>query len=215
MTDLVAYQRKDLLLQEQTDHLTLDEFHKLLEALDTKYNNLQRKSIRNLQIKERNKLLLRVLWVTGGRISDVLSIRTEDIDFHNLTIRFYVNKRDKWHTISIDTEVALMISNYIRTWKVEGALFGGFGASKGTVTRQYVHMMLQELCEVAGIRPVHAHLFRHGLATYLLSRGVPMEVISYRLHHSSTVTTAQYYARITPSIERDIIKQHVSSMMGM
>jgi integrase/recombinase XerD len=214
MNNLLSYQTRDLVLREQTDHLTIDEFHKLLEALETKYDNLQRKSIRNLQIKDRNNLLLKMLWVTAGRVSDVLHIRAEDIDFHNLTIKFYVNKRDKWHTISIDSDIALLISNYIRTWKVEGALFGGFGGKKDTVSRQYVHMMLKELSDIAEIRPVHAHLFRHGLAMYLLSCGVPMEVISFRLHHSSTVTTAQYYARITPSIERDIIKQHVPSLMG-
>jgi len=214
MNSLISPQTKDLVLQEQTDHLTINEYHALLQAVEMKYDDMKRKSLRNLQIKERNKLLLQMMWVTGGRISDVLSIRTEDIDFNKLTIRFYVKKRSVWHTLSIDSDIALIISNYIRTWKVEGPIFEGFGKNEKVITRQYVNKMLEEYSEIAGIRKIHPHLFRHGLATYLLSQGVPMEVISFRLNHSSTVTTAKYYARITPDIERDLIKQHVGSFMG-
>jgi integrase/recombinase XerD len=214
MTGIIPFQTRDLVLQEQTDYLTINEYHALLEAVEKKYNELKRKSIRNLQIKERNKFLLQMMWITGGRISDVLSIRTEDIDFHGLTIKFYVKKRSVWHTLSIDSDIALLISNFVRTWKVEGPLFLGFGKDGGILTRQYVNQMLEEYCGLAGMRKIHPHLFRHGLATYLLSQGVPMEVISFRLNHSSTMTTAKYYARITPDIERDLIKQHGVSLMG-
>ncbi|WP_406661347.1 hypothetical protein V7O66_02150 [Methanolobus sp. ZRKC3] len=58
------------MLQTQTDHLTINEYQVLLEAVEKKYNELKRKSTRNLQIKERNKLLLQMMWITGGRISD-------------------------------------------------------------------------------------------------------------------------------------------------
>jgi integrase/recombinase XerD len=214
MNALISAQTKDLVLQEQTDHLTINEYKTLLRAVEMKYDGLERKALRNLQIKERNKLLLQMMWVTGGRISDVLSIRSEDIDFINLTIRFYVKKRNIWHTLSIDSDIALIISNYIRAWKVEGVLFKGFGKGEKAITRQYVNQMLKDYSEIAGMRKIHPHLFRHGLATYLLSQGVPMEVISFRLNHSSTLTTAMYYARITPDIERGLIKQHVESLMG-
>jgi integrase/recombinase XerD len=211
MSGLISYQTKDLVLQEQVDYLTIDEYNVLLQAVEEKYNQLKRKSIRNLQIKERNKLLLQMLWVTGGRVSDILSIRTSDIDFNKLTIRFYVQKRKHWHTLSIDSDFALVVSNFIRTWKVEGPLFRGYGKDDKTISRQYVNKMLEDYSEIAGIRKVHPHLFRHGLATYLLSQGVPLEVISFRLNHSSTQTTAQFYARITPDIERNLIKQHIDS----
>ena len=65
-------------------------------------------------------------------------------------------------------------------------------------------MWFEKYSEIARIRRIHL-LFRNGLATYLVSQGVPMEVISFRLNHSSTMTTAKYYARITPDIERDLI----------
>ncbi len=129
-----------------------------MEAVGRKYEGLKRKSIRNLQIKERNKLLLQMMWITDGRISDVLSIRTEDIDFHGLTIKFYVKKRSVWHTLSIDSDIALLISNYIRTWKIEGPLFTGFGKDESILTRQYVNQMLKEYCELAGIRKIHPPL---------------------------------------------------------
>ena len=53
---------------------------------------------------------------------------------------------------------------------------------------------------------LHPHMFRHGLAIYLLLKGVPIQVIARRLGHKNAMTTLQYYVVITPEIEREALK---------
>lgn len=205
----------DLVLQDEVDHLTLEEFHRLLDAPDKKLDSLQRSSIRNVFIRDRDRTLMITLWATAGRISDVLSMRQEDIDYDKKTIKFFVKKRRKWHTISIDSDVTLKLSNYVRTWHIKGLLFPNVNESSKPMARQTVDAMLKKYSKIAGIRPVHAHLFRHGCAMYLLSKGVPLEIIAYRLKHSTTRTTAAFYARVNPDIERALISDCVPDILGM
>ncbi len=209
----------DLVLQDEVDHLTLEEFHKLLAASDMKFDSLKRSSVRNLFIRDRNKMLMIVLWATAGRISDVLAMREDDIDYDKKTIKFYVKKRRKWHTISIDSDVTLKLSNYVRTWHVKGLLFQNVNNKKDVpqkpMARQTVDAILKDYAQIAGIRAIHAHLFRHGCAMYMLSKGVPLEIIAYRLKHSTTRTTAAFYARINPDIERALISNCVPDILGM
>jgi len=209
----------DIVLQDEVDHLTLEEFHKLLDAADKKFDCLKRSSIRNLFIRDRNKMLMMTMWATAGRISDVLAMREDDIDYDKKTIKFYVKKRRKWHTISIDGDVTLKLSNYVRTWHIKGLLFQNVNRADNRemtqMARQTVDAILKDYAKFIGIRPIHAHLFRHGCAMYMLSKGVPMEIIAYRLKHSTTRTTAAFYARVNPDIERQLINDCVPDILGM
>ena len=51
----------------------------------------------------------------------------------------------------------------------------------------------------AGIRPGRLHDVRHSHATHLLTRGVPVHVVSARLGHSSPVVTLSTYAHVLPT----------------
>ena len=118
-------------------------------------------------------------------------------------------------TISLDSDTTLRVSNYIRTWKISGLLFQSVNGSKKVMVRQSVYYMLDDYAQIAGIRSIHPHLFRNGLATYLLSKGAPMEIIAYRLKHASTRTTAAFYAKVTPDIERQLISACVPDILGI
>ena len=212
---MIGSLNKDVLLQDTPDHITLDEFNRLKAALNNRYENLQRKSLRNRFIMERDEMLLNLLWVTGARVTDVLNIKSGDVDTHNQIIHIYVKKRkNKRYPISIDSDVSLMIVNYLNRWNLSGYLIPNVNDPSKPLDRKSVDHKLKILCDYTGLRKIHAHEFRHGLAMYLLSQGVPMEVISWRLKHSSTKTTMGIYARITPDIERNLIKDHISSYLG-
>jgi integrase/recombinase XerD len=160
-------------------------------------------------------MLLNLLWVTGARVSDVVRIKSQDVDTHNQIIYIYVKKRkNNRYPISIDSDVSLMIMNYLSRWNLSGYLIPNVNDYSKPLDRKSVDHKLKVLCEYAGLRKIHAHEFRHGLAMYLLNQGVPMEVISWRLKHSSTKTTMGIYARITPDVERNLIKDRISSYLG-
>lgn len=214
MQSLIPIRNDQLLLQNQMDYITYDEFKLLLNAVDAKLKNSKRPNgLRNQYVRDRNELLLMIMWNTGARISDVLGIKTTDIDNDKMTLTYHIKKKQSnIHTISLDNSIMYQAINYIHKWKIEGYLFKS-GSSSKTIRREQVHNLLREYSEIAMIRPVHAHLFRHGIAMYLLKKGVPMEMIAYRLGHSNVQTTAKFYARIDHDVERGFIEQVVPNML--
>ena len=60
--------------------------------------------------------------------------------------------------------------------------------------------------EETGLRDIHPHKFRHGLAIHLLQQGVPIPVISARLGHASVYVTMSMYMKVTPEIQAEMVK---------
>jgi len=61
----------------------------------------------------------------------------------------------------------------------------------------YVRAMLARLSSKAQLgKRIHAHGFRHGHASYLHHKGVPIAAIQIQLGHSSPLTTCRYLASI-------------------
>jgi integrase len=95
-------------------------------------------------------------WVCGGRISDILGITENNINFKDKTIRFLVRKRkdntvaDKkyWLTLSVDMETLSEIMDYIHTWNVKGYLFQSYRNSNKPLSRQAVALKLKSLSEI-------------------------------------------------------------------
>jgi integrase len=55
------------------------------------------------------------------------------------------------------------------------------------------------LRKAAGIREGRLHDVRHTSATHLLTRGVPVHIVSARLGHSSPMVTLSVYAHVLPT----------------
>lgn len=209
----------DLLLQESVDYLQYEEFQALRRACDLKYEQGPKTDIAAWE-RDRDKLLWALMWVTGGRVSDVLEMTSDRFNFKEKTVTYLVKKRKSkqkrgkgkkeasefWHTVSIDMETLAEVMDYIQTWDVKGPLFYViWKKEKKVMSRQNVNKMLKKHSELVGLRHVHPHMFRHGLAMYLQGQGVPIEVIAYRLAHSSTRITLETYARMNAEQERNII----------
>lgn len=216
MNSLAIRSPSNMILQKPVDYLTYDEFNTLKRACQIQYE--RSKQTENAQwIKDRDTLLMSLMWVTGGRITDCLTFSDEQINVKERTLTFVVKKRkvkkhffDKGapfvHTIYLDNETMFEIMEYTRMWNIKGLLFPARKESNKPLTRQAVNKKLNILTELVGIRHIHPHEFRHGIAMYLQGQGVPIEVISYRLAHSSTRITLETYARMSASQERNIIE---------
>ena len=68
----------------------------------------------------------------------------------------------------------------------------GAALDPDNVARKY-----RSLCEEAGIGRRRFHALRHTTATLLLDEGVPLNVISVQLGHSSLAITADIYAKVS------------------
>ena len=217
MSSLLPYDMaKSLQVQTENDlpqHITYDQFK-------TVYDNLT-----NL-----DQILWGLLWETGGRITAVLSIRWIDIDLNAKEIKLLVQKKKRHTTIRIPLSnvVLSLIRNYLALAKPDVETYIFSSKSKvGRLTRQAISNKLVEIGRtqlgfsgkvlrskdkivkgriVSNVKrdDLHPHMFRHGLAIYLLSRGVPLQVIAARLGHSNLFITQKSYLVITPEIQRQL-----------
>lgn len=215
MSQLIPYQnRSNLMLRKPVSYITLDESETIKRACDVVFERSSHTK-NDEWIRDRDQLLLQLLWVSGARITDVLYMSTDQIIFKDRTIRFLVRKRkDKnsvnqefWHTISIDMESLSEIMDYIQKWRIQGLLFKSYRTSNKSISRQWVNQKLKMLAKIAGLnKNVHCHLYRHGIAMHLQSQGVPAELIAYRLAHSSTQITLSTYARLDAMQEKRMLE---------
>ncbi len=180
-------------LSELPPHINFQEYLRIIEAVGKVFESIPSTDDRIFR-QRRDILFLTYLWETGGRVGDVCDILVSDIDMytHNLNLR--VRKRKKTIIVTLNDRLLFETSEYLRNFKIEGKLFD--------FTRQYAWQQLKKYAEVAGVKGVHPHKFRHGLAIYLLEQKVPIPVISTRLGHSNVLITMQLYMKITPEIQR-------------
>ena len=141
---------------------------------------------------------MEMMWELGGRISDIIDLKPGDIDFNRKIITLKVKKRHNFiNNIPVSDSLLLNISNFMRKYNITERFF--------KFTRQRAWEIVMNYGNKIGLK-LHPHMFRHGLAIYLLQKGVPDKIIARRLGHSNALTTIKYYMVITPEIERDALK---------
>lgn len=66
----------------------------------------------------RDYLMLRILWRTGVRVSELLSIRPQDLEPHNQVINITKAKGNKQRRVMLDPETFALLSEYISTQNI-------------------------------------------------------------------------------------------------
>lgn len=150
----------------------------------------------------RNRALITLLYRTGLRISEALALRPADVDLDRQTLRVLHGKGNKARTVGIDSATVTAIARWLDTRKPyvqRNSLL--FCTLDGTpMLSGYVRDMLKRLATRANIgKRVHPHGLRHSCASDLVHEGVPLNVISKQLGHSSSAVTARYLDHIAPS----------------
>lgn len=139
--------------------------------------------IRSIKDK-RDKLIVRLIYATGVRVSELCAINVEDIDFEEQTIRVK-GKGDKIRTVFVDEETLKDIDEFIGN-KIEGPLF--VGQQGNHISPRTVQHIFKENAP-DGITP---HKIRHSYASELYRRSKNLRVVQENLGHSSIKTTEIY-----------------------
>ena len=167
----------------------------------------------------KHRLLIEMLYSTGIRLSELLGLRVEDIDFEGNTIRVRQGKGAKDRVIPIGKNAAFWVERYlklrqgIRPDLKEIFLSDIFNLPVGTsclcaIIRRYVTK--------AGIsKTITPHSLRHTYATHLLQEGANLAHIQALLGHSSLDST-QIYTRVAmPDIKKAHSLAHPREKSGL
>lgn len=132
----------------------------------------------------RDKLIVRTIYATGVRVSELCNINIEDIDPDEHTIRIR-GKGDKIRTVFIDEDTLGELKKFIGN-RFAGPLFVG-QQGKHISSRAIQHIFRNYAPQ--GITP---HKIRHSYASELYKRSKNLRVVQENLGHTSIKTTEIY-----------------------
>ena len=183
--------------------LTVEEVDKLLDI------NL------NTVFDYRNKAMLELLYGTGLRISELLDLKTFDIDMENCIVRC-MGKGSKERIVPIGEYIIKYLSLYLDR---RGELLKGkssdylFLNSLGSrLSRFSFFKIIKKLLKDKGInKDVSPHTLRHSFATHLLENGADLRSIQELLGHSDISTTRIYTHITNKKVKNDYVLYHPRS----
>ncbi len=144
----------------------------------------------------RARTMLEVLYATGMRVSELLSLRLDSVNLQDGWARVF-GKGSKERLIPLHDKAASVISQYLSLrrakFKDEGAPEMFVNRSGGKLSRAQFWRDLRSLGRRAGVsQPLHPHLLRHTFATHLLQGGADLRSVQEMLGHVSLATTQIY-----------------------
>jgi integrase/recombinase XerD len=169
--------------------LTFDEVNRLLAAPDE-----------SKPLGLRDLAMLEVLYATGLRVSELVSLKIEDL---NLKVGYLscVGKGSKERLVPLGKQAMKRVEQYLD--KVRPALAGSSRAGHlftnrqgGKMSRQGFWKILKTYGGAAGIkRRLSPHVLRHSFATHLLEHGADLRSVQMMLGHAD-ISTTQIYTHV-------------------
>jgi len=142
---------------------------------------------------QRARVLLKTAYGTGMRVSEMVQLKTTDIDSQRMSVRVEQGKRNKDRYTLLSNELLLELRAYWATHRCDPWLFPGQGR-RGPLSRTSAHRIFHEAKALAGItQPGGIHTLRHAFATHLLEAGTDLYTIQRLLGHNSIQTTLRYF----------------------
>ena len=145
-------------------------------------------------IGQRDKLMLRMLYETGIRRSELAGLRVASIDFSARTLKV-LGKRNKERVIPIENELAYNIQQYLALKEQEmGPGEWLFVSRHGKpISPQDIYMTVKRYMSLlSNADRISPHVFRHSFATHILNEGGNIDAIKELLGHSSLSSTEVY-----------------------
>lgn len=146
---------------------------------------------------ERDAVLVNLLYSSGLRISEALSLEWTHLDEQRQVLRV-VGKGDKERLVPYSERSARSLEKYKKnTWQkwssVKSKIPAIFiSARSASMTRMGAWKTLSFWSQMAGLDHIHPHVLRHSFATHLLAGGADVRIVQCLLGHSSINTTERY-----------------------
>lgn len=180
-------------------YLTLDEVNRLLDiTIETSFD-------------ARNKAILELMYGTGLRISEVITLEFKNIDFEDCIVRV-MGKGSKERIVPINDYALEAIKNYVENYRpslvkkqLNNYLF--LNNHGKMMTRQGIFKMIKAETEKKEItKNISPHTLRHTFATHLLENGADLRIIQELLGHEDISTTQVYTHLTNETLHKDYLE---------
>ena len=182
-----------------------------ISDIDVLFNKLKDRRLFNSRKSQRYYLIIRVLYSTMARVSELCNIRIKDIDFDQGYIRLR-GKGNKERIVPVDKKTLEIFTDYLnnrKTYDPEEYLIVNTrnqGLSPRLVQADIKH--IKELCGFPDSKIITPHVFRHTGATHLRRSGMDISELQDILGHSSPNTTRIYAKNDITKIKQSYSMMH-------
>ncbi len=172
------------------NHLTIEQMVKFIETPET-----------DTVLGKRDRAMLELLYASGLRVSELVGLNLQDIDFNHLTLRVK-GKGRKERVAPFGEHAKRALQSYLGVRsellveadpeKVDPlAVFMNYQGTR--ITTRSVGRMIDKYVKIcAEIHHISPHSLRHSFATHLLDAGADLRTIQELLGHARLSTTQQY-----------------------
>jgi integrase/recombinase XerD len=160
----------------------------------------------------RDRAMLEVLYATGLRVSELVSLRVGQVNLTQGVIRV-VGKGNRERLIPLGEEAVRWLGGFITSARGEILLDRTtdylFPTRRGDrMTRQAFWHIIKRYARKSGVdRELSPHTLRHAFATHLLNHGADLRVVQMLLGHSDLSTT-QIYTHVARERMKELHAQH-------
>ena len=139
---------------------------------------------------KRDKLIIELFYFTGMRLSELINIKTSDIDKVNSQIKV-IGKRNKERLIPITFNTLKDLNEFINFYEIENFLFAD-GNGKKLYSKKVYRIVNKYLTKISSIKKKSPHVLRHSFATHMLNNGADINAIKEILGHANLSATQIY-----------------------
>ena len=191
---------EDIIVPKQEKNLPKSISEKEVETL---LNSINASS----NIELRDKAMMELLYATGVRVSELVNIKLNDIDFNRRVIRV-IGKGSKERLVPFGEKAFIALNNYLAS-REKSITKEIFLSNRGTgITRISFWNRVKFYLSRCGLSiEISPHTLRHAFATHILNRGADLRSVQMLLGHSDLSTT-QIYTHIAKQRLSDVLKKH-------
>jgi len=148
--------------------------------------------ILGMEKNPKHRLLLMLVYSSGLRVSEVVSLKKEHIDLPRKVMHIRLGKGRKDRITLLSEKAAHFLEEYYKFFGIEKWLFPGQPPTRPLSIRS-AQLIFDKTVRRAGItKKVSIHGLRHTFATHLLESGTDIRYIQNLLGHASLRTTERY-----------------------
>ena len=149
-------------------------------------------------------LLIKTLFITGIRVSEISNLKLEDLFLSENKIKVVQGKGKKDRMVLINEELKKELVTHLRNRK-RGYVF------ESTHSKNFSKRRIQQIVQDAGKdaninKKVTPHILRHSMATYLLNKGLRLDQVQLLLGHTNPRTTEIYAKTSLEGVKDDFEK---------
>ncbi len=179
--------------------LHINELESLLEVPDV-----------NTPLGHRNKLIIELLYSTGIRVSELVNIKVNDINFYDSTIKV-MGKGSKERYVIFGNVLKKILVEYLNDTRLQllknkESDYLLINKNGGKLSDRGVRLIIDNVVKKSSIqKKISPHVIRHTFATHMLNGGADLKVVQELLGHDNLSTT-QIYTHVSNEKVREVYR---------